>query len=348
MKKHYILFLLLLSIIKTEAQNWVLVWFDEFSSVTIDTSKWNFEIGTGINGWGNNELEYYTNHQDNATINNGNLLIIAKQEQYGGCNYTSARMNTNEKFFRHNIKYGKIEARIKLPMTQGTWPAFWLLGENFPQVQWPRCGEIDIMEHVNNDTNIYSNMFWMNNNITNSYMGHMYCTPGIFHTYSVQWNSQAIQWFVDGNFWREKSIANNIDSTQAFHLPFYIILNLAVAGNWPGNPDSTSVFPDTLFVDYVRLYKDTLDSGLKNNKKTGNNIHVFPNPGSSIITIEIETQNKNEASYLSICNMHGQELIKRQIKTSKFQIDISNLASGIYFAKLSNDKIVEVIKILRE
>jgi beta-glucanase (GH16 family) len=234
------------------ATNWNIVWQDEFDGSGINTSNWKFENGAG--GWGNNELEYYTNRSENARIENGNLLIEARKEAYGGMQYTSARMKTEG---TKEFKYGKIEARMKLPKGQGIWPAFWMLGSNINQgVGWPGCGEIDIMENVNNESNIHGTIHW-------DYNGHSEYggTSGAidvtqYHTYSIEWNESSIKWFVDGVQYKEANIANSINGTDEFHKPFFILLNLAVGGNWPGSPDGTTQFPAKMYVDYVRVYQN--------------------------------------------------------------------------------------------
>lgn len=238
---------------KIQAQTWSLVWSDEFNSANIYSANWNFEIGNGTGGWGNNNLEYDTNLPGNVCTQNGELLIIAKKEVYNGKNYTSARMNTKG---LHNLTYGRVEARIKLPMQKGLWPAFWMLGENLDQVGWPQCGEIDIMEHVNTDTVINGTIHWDNNGHAQYGTKTDFDTLG-FHVYAIEWDQNSIKWLLDGNVYWNANIANNINSTNEFHNPFFVILNLAVGGTWPGSPDGTSVFPDTMSVDYVRFYQLT-------------------------------------------------------------------------------------------
>lgn len=234
------------------AAQWTLVWSDEFTESTINTAYWTFDTGNGSGGWGNNELEYYTSRPQNVYLSNGNLVIQAQKESYGGMSYTSARLKTDG---LQTWTYGKIEARIKIPTGQGLWPAFWMLGSNIGSVGWPQCGEIDIMEHVNNASTIQGTMHWYVN-------GHAYygaASPALdftqYHIYSIEWDANAIKWFVDGTQYLEGNIANNINSTDAFHRPFFLLLNLAVGGNWPGNPDSSTVFPAAMYVDYVRVYK---------------------------------------------------------------------------------------------
>lgn len=229
------------------AQNWQLVWQDEFTNSI--SSDWNFEVNG--NGGGNNELQYY--RAENASIQNGNLVITAKQENYLGKTYTSARMTTQGKKY---WKYGKIEARIAVPSVQGIWPAFWMLGESIGALGWPKCGEIDIMEHVNTGNTNYGTIHWNSDANTHVDYGGNTQVNDItqYHTYSVEWDANAIRWYVDGTKYHEANIAGGVNSTSEFHENFFIILNLAVGGNWPGN--NIGAMPTSMYVDYVRVYQD--------------------------------------------------------------------------------------------
>jgi beta-glucanase (GH16 family) len=226
---------------------WALVWSDEFNGTSVNTTNWNFETGAG--GWGNNEQQYY--RSQNATVSGGNLIITARRESYGGAQYTSARMTTQNK---RTFTYGKMEARIRLPMGQGLWPAFWMLGSNISSVGWPRCGEIDIMEHINTSNLVHGTIHWDANGYAN-YGGQFSTSPSNYHVYAVEWNSSSIKWFVDGIKYHEANILNNINSTEEFHRPFFFILNLAVGGNWPGQTIDNSKLPASMYVDYVRVYR---------------------------------------------------------------------------------------------
>jgi len=226
---------------------WQLVWSDEFDSNAVNTSNWNFETGGG--GWGNNEQEYY--QANNATNADGNLVITVKKETVQNNLYTSARMTTQGK---KEFTYGKIEARIKIPSAQGLWPAFWMLGANINTVNWPACGETDIMEHINTDSLIYGTIHWDNNGHA-QYGGNTATSPADYHIYSIEWDSAAIRWYVDGNKYQEANILNNINGTDEFHKPFFIILNYAIGGNWPGQIIDDSKLPASMLVDYVRVYK---------------------------------------------------------------------------------------------
>jgi beta-glucanase (GH16 family) len=235
------------------AQSWTLVWHDEFKDSVINPLNWTFDTGTDGGGWGNNELEYYTSRPENVTVKNGNLLIIARKENYGNRQYTSGRIKT---LYLQRWTYGRIEARIKLPGKQGLWPGFWMLGENMDEIGFPYCGEIDIMEFVNTDPTLHGTMHWAYNGELADYGGStVVSSVNEYHIYSVEWDSNSIKWVVDGKQYWEGLIKNNINQTNAFHKPFDILLNLAIGGIWPGNPDETTNFPDTMYVDYVRVYQ---------------------------------------------------------------------------------------------
>jgi beta-glucanase (GH16 family) len=241
------------------AQEYELVWSDEFNGSQLDTSVWQYELGGGSN----NELQYYTSRPNNIFVADGKLTIKAVQESYGGKNYTSARINSSGKF---NFKYGKIEAYMKLTYGQGMWPAFWTLGEAFHEVGWPGCGEIDIMEQVGGvtangkgDDVIHSTLHWgqiINNG--HPYYGQSYQLPeGIFadefHLVSTVWDKDFVRTYCDSILFFTIDLRSA--EFDAFEKNFFIIMNLAVGGDWPGNPDATTVFPQTFEIDYVRLYK---------------------------------------------------------------------------------------------
>jgi beta-glucanase (GH16 family) len=251
MKILYALFLLFICAIPIHAQTWKLVWSDEFNySGLPDSTKWDYEVGM----LRNNELQYYTYKRlENAKVENGNLLIIGRKERYDTANYSSASLTTDRK---GSWTYGKIEANMRLPIAKAMWPAFWLLGDTIHQIGWPKCGEIDIMEHINTDNVLHGTMHWDNNGHVSS-TGITTFDVSKFHIYSVEWDQNAIKWFIDGVKYWEGNIKDSINNTGAFHKPFYIIINLAIGGDWPGNPYSNTVFPDTVFVDYVRIYQNS-------------------------------------------------------------------------------------------
>jgi beta-glucanase (GH16 family) len=230
----------------TGPANKSLVWSDEFNGT--GAPNWTYDVGGG--GWGNNELEYYRSGSANANCSGGLLTITGKKESYGGRSYTSARMNTYGHFSR---TYGYIEGRIKCPMGQGLWPAFWGIGTNFGSVGWPKCGELDIMEHVNSNGSIVGTMHWdWNGHVL--YNATKACSPGGWNTYAIWWTPTFIRWYVNGSQYLEGNIT--INNTEEFQRPFFLILNLAIGGDWPGAPNSSTVFPALYQIDYVRWYTE--------------------------------------------------------------------------------------------
>ena len=246
-----------------------MVFRDEFNGANgsgVDTAKWTSE--TGGSGWGNQELEYYTNSTANAYLDGlGSLIIKAIKLNapltlscwYGPCQYTSARLITKGKF---DVRNGKFEARIKIPGGQGVWPAFWLLGGNFDIVSWPQCGEIDIMENIGREPSIVHGTihgpgYSGGNGISAAYtLSNSQTFAADFHVYAVEWSSNEIRWYVDGQLYKAVTQKNIPVGTQwVFDHPFFMILNFAVGGGWPGSPDATTVFPQTMMVDYVRVYR---------------------------------------------------------------------------------------------
>lgn len=237
-------------------QTWNLVWSDEFNGTSVNTSNWTFETGGG--GWGNNELEYYTNG-NNATVSGGILTIEARRESVGGMAYTSTRIKTQGK---RQFTYGRLEGRLAVPKGQGIWPAFWMLGANIDQVGWPNCGEIDIMENIGREPAVNHGSLHGPGYSGGSPLTGIYTLPAgqkfadDFHTFAVEWEPAAVRFYVDGNLYHTKTPADAAGKQWVFDHPFFIILNVAVGGNFPGSPDDTTTFPQTLTVDYVRVYAD--------------------------------------------------------------------------------------------
>ena len=230
-----------------QAQSWQLVWSDEFNGSI--GPNWVFETGGG--GWGNNELEYY--RKENATIENGNLVITARREDFGGYHYTSARMKTQG---TKSWTYGRMEARIKLPVKQGTWPGWWMLGSNISSVGWPASGELDIMEQINTGNTVYGTAHWQAANGSQADYGNsLVTTPGDYHVYAIEWDADYIKWFVDGTQYHQMQITGGTGNTQAFAKDFFLLLNMAVGGNWPGFTIDDASLPAKMYVDYVRVYQ---------------------------------------------------------------------------------------------
>ena len=242
---------------------WKLSWSDEFNGpagTAADASKWVYESGNGSGGWGNSELEYYrTGNANGALDGNGNLVIAAKQETYGGFQYTSARMKT-QGLSGGSWTYGHIEARIKIPYGQGIWPAFWMLGNDISSNSWPACGEIDIMENIGKEPSINHGSLHMpasgtssDSQLTGSYTLKNAKLSDDFHTYAIEWSASSIDFYFDGNLYESQTPASATGRTWEFDKPFFILLNVAVGGQWPGSPDGTTVFSQTMTVDYVRV-----------------------------------------------------------------------------------------------
>ena len=240
-----------------------LVWSDEFDATQLDPQAWFFETGDGteygIPGWGNNELQYYL--PDSASLADGMLTITANEESIGVYDYTSARINTRDRFA---FKYGRIEARMRLPAGQGIWPAFWMLSQDSPYGTWAATGEIDIMEAVNlgaaGGNEVFGTLHYGGEFPDNVFTGDSYVVltdPTVdFHVYAIEWDETEIRWYVDDVMY---AVQNSWNSTAApypapFDQPFYLIFNVAVGGNLPGSPNASTQFPVTMDIDWVRVY----------------------------------------------------------------------------------------------
>jgi beta-glucanase (GH16 family) len=245
---------------QTVAQFTELVMADEFdANGAPNNSIWNYNIGTGENGWGNGELQYYTNRTENVTAQNGILIITANKEDFNGSAYTSARLLTKGKFEQ---TYGRFEARMRLPYGKGIWPAFWLLGDDAKGTQiWPQIGEIDIMEYVGDKpTSVFGTVhgpgYSGGESISKSYVLQNDRFDTGFHVFGIEWGPDYINYYVDDVLYNQIT-PEDVPGEWVFNRgPFYIILNLAVGGALPGSPNAETVFPQTLLVDYVRVYKN--------------------------------------------------------------------------------------------
>lgn len=245
-----------------------LVWADEFDEDGApNPQNWNFDIGDGsaqgIPGWGNNELQYYTSRPENVKVENGVLVITAREESFEGSNYTSARLTTQNLFEK---QYGRFEARIQLPFGQGYWPAFWLLGNDCDVNPWPACGEIDIMEYLGDEpTTVFSTIHGPEYNAAESISKEYTLENGRFdsgfHIFGVEWTPNRINFYVDDVLYQSltpEDVEEETDGAGEWVFndrAFYIILNIAVGGNLPGNPTAETEFPQSMVVDYVRVYE---------------------------------------------------------------------------------------------
>lgn len=236
-----------------------LVWRDEFEGNVL-SSDWVFELGDGcptLCGWGNNELQWY--RKENVKVENGYLIIQARQENFGGKNYSSSRIKTQGK---QSFKFGRVDIRATLPKGQGIWPALWMLGDNIGQVGWPKCGEIDIMEMVGGEgtaknNTVHGTVHWDNNGSHAEFGGFVTLREGIFndnfHVFSIIWDEKKIVWLLDNEPYHEIDItpANLSELRESF----FFLFNVAVGGNWPGNPDGSTIFPQQMVIDYVRVFQ---------------------------------------------------------------------------------------------
>ena len=245
------------------AGDWRLVWSDEFNQPdgsAPDATKWGYDLGGS--GWGNNELEYYTDRTNNARIEAGKLMIEARSESFSGKKHTSARLLTKDK---ESWTYGRIEARMKIPRGQGIWPAFWMLGTNITTVNWPACGEVDIMENIGKEPGTVHGTVHGPGYSGGAGIGGPLTLPGgaaladDFHVYAIEWETNRICWYMD------KQLYFTITPTYlpagkkwVYDHPHFLLLNLAVGGQWPGYPDATTTFPQRMTVDYVRVYQKPL------------------------------------------------------------------------------------------
>jgi beta-glucanase (GH16 family) len=238
-------------------EGYQMIWNDEFDGNALNTNNWVFETGNGcpnLCGWGNNELQYY--RTQNAWVEGGLLTIEARNESYQGSSYTSARIKTQGK---KSFQYGRVDVRALLPKGQGIWPALWMLGNNITSVNWPSCGEIDIVEligGIESDNTVHGTVHWYND-------GHVYAggshslQTGIFaneyHVFSIIWDPTNIKWYVNDTQFYQINITPS--HMTEFHKGFFFIFNIAVGGNWPGNPNATTYFPQQMRVDYIRVFQ---------------------------------------------------------------------------------------------
>lgn len=241
-------------------RQWQLVWEDGFegpAGQAPDASKWAYDIGTGDNGWGNQELQYYTDRPENIALNgSGQLAITARSESYAGSAFTSARIKTQGLFEQ---AYGRFEARIKLPWGPGIWPAFWMLGADITQTPWPQCGEIDIMEYRGQQPHLIHGSVH-----GPGYSGGAAITKAFglengrfdvdFHVFAIEWGEDYIDYFVDDTLY-QRITPGGVTGEWVYDHPFFLLLNVAVGGNFVGFPTSQTPFPQTMLVDYVKVYK---------------------------------------------------------------------------------------------
>lgn len=233
-----------------------LVMEDEFNGSELDTNLWTYEIGTGTDGWGNQELQYYTDRPENVKVEEGILTITAQRESFQGSNFTSARIITKNKFEQ---TYGRFEARIKLPWGRGLWPAFWLLGADIDQVGWPQTGEVDIMEYRGQDPTIVHGSvhgpgYSAGNAVTKTFDLEDSRFDTDFHVFGIEWGPNYINFYVDDSLYN-RITPEDVPGEWVYDKPFFILINMAVGGTFVGSPTDDTVFPQTLEIDYIRVYE---------------------------------------------------------------------------------------------
>ena len=272
-------------IVKAE-EEYEVVWEDNFNGNSLDRSIWNVEVNG--NGGGNQELQYYCDNSENIEVSNGTLKIKGLRKSYGGKGYTSGRINTKNKA---EFRYGKIEARMKLPSFQGAWPAFWMLGSSYDSIGWPRCGEIDIMEAINTENFTHGALHWYGEGQRGSTGDASEILSNGFdrkawHTYALEWNEKTMKWTVDGQVFLQEDITN--EYMGEFRKKQFIIFNLAIGGQWPGFTIDNSVFPVVMEVDYVRVSQKPSEKGIV----SGSGITNKPD-----VNVPIETETRNVIEY---------------------------------------------------
>lgn len=326
--------------IEPDTTNWNLTWSDEFEGSELNTSHWAYE--TGNSGWGNNELQYYTSSSNNLSVNNGILSITAREVAFQGSNYTSARIVSNNLV---ELQYGKIEARIKVPSGQGIWPAFWMLGANYETVGWPQCGEIDVMEHVNNELLTNATVHW-DNLVNHAYKGSSVpFDPSIFHVYGVIWDDVQLIFTIDNHPYYRYRYADYTNAESIFQKPFFFLLNVAVGGNWPGNPDLTTQFPATMEVDYVRAYSNN-SAGL-GQIQSPLSCKVYPQPFQESFYLSVPEEFLLN-SY-RIYSMQGKLIESGTVDSPTKMIQTEHWTSGLYHLQVcSKNKILDSVRICKE
>lgn len=341
-----VLFCFALMAINCFGQDYELVWSDEFDGPSLDMESWSFDIGDGcpdLCGWGNNEAQYY--REENLTFDDGKLIITAKDESFGGYNYTSAKFHSRDK---RTFTYGKFEARIKLPEGQGIWPAFWLLFNDPTYGGWPHSGEIDIMELVGNDPDVVHGTI----HYGGSTKGGSFDLPfenfsDDFHTFTVEWDSIRILWFVDGiQYAGVTKFGIDQGFNWPFDHPFYLIFNVAVGGNWPGYPDASTVFPQTMEVDWVRVYQKGVSTNI-GPELPENEVKVLGNPVNNQL-LQLDLGDESEAR-VSLYNTQGQLLLQTNCAQQFCNLNISQVPFGLnYVIVLKNEQVFRIPVLIAE
>ncbi len=343
------------------AQSWQLVWSDEFAGDRLDSKKWEVMLGDGTayglpSGWGNNEKQYY--RRENIEVKDGLLVITAKKESYGGKSYTSGRVRTKGK---GDWLYCRIEMRAKMPLGRGLWPAFWMLPTNSPYGGWAASGEIDIMEYIGHEPNVVHGTLhyggqWPNN----VHKGSSYTLPQgsfaeDFHVFAFEWEKTRMRWYVDGKLYRSTGewYSTAAPYPAPFDVPFHLLINLAVGGNWPGSPDATTVFPQQLLIDYVRVYQKETAVAAESTAPSAFALRASPNPFNGRARIEFDLPRQTQVR-LMIFDLQGRCVAvlfdeSRPSGTHVVPWEAADAATGLYFVSLQteDEQVVRPIVLLR-
>ena len=348
-----ILFLLLFAInLSSHGQCWNLVWSDEFNGTTLDQTKWAYLTGTGcpnLCGWGNNELEYYTNITDNVFESGGTLKIKANYSANylgSGKNYTSGKIITQGKA---SWQYGRFDASIKLPSATGVWPAFWLLPLSG---NWPADGEIDVIETSNKNPTVLNSTLHYGTSSSPQYTGISYNTSDLsaaFHKYSLVWKQDTIKFYLDDKLYYTLNSSKTVGKVWPFNKQaFYIILNVAVGGNYPGKSPISTEYPTQMEIDYVRVYTNgvcTTDVNEIDTKQV--QFNVYPNPFTDGFTIN--STNVDKPVNILIFDYAGKLVYKNEHQAMNSSVNIgNNLSAGIYIVKIIGEDFVKQLKIMKK
>ncbi|MFT3740173.1 MAG: family 16 glycosylhydrolase [Breznakibacter sp.] len=333
-----------------------LVWSDEFEGPSLNPGNWTCETGRGSGGWGTGQLDYATDSPNNVLVEDGMLKLTLRDDGAPDNSpakpYTSGRLTS---YGKRSFTYGRIEARIKALHSQGLGFAFWLLGDNYQTLYWPKCGEIDIAE-ITGKTPSYNigTMHYSNGGSHAQSQGSFTLPDGQrfandFHVFSIEWTPNYIQFAIDGQNYYKRWIINSIDY-DPFHKPFFIILSTGVGGTYSGLPDATSVFPMTVEIDWVRVYQQTLTSTDRHTPANAGTIKVVPNPVSSVAIIELPVKNHRIKS-AQLFDSQGRLIMSLGNDTftdGKATIDLNKFPQGTYLFKTITDQRVFSCHILKK
>ncbi len=359
MKKNLFLLFGLMAFMGLYGQNWQLVWSDEFDGDSLDAALWSYQTGTGseygLDGWGNNELQYY--REENVSVADGVLTITAKRENIETSQFTSGRIRTIDK---GDWTYGRFEFRAKMPEGQGLWAAIWMLPTDQTYGGWAASGEIDIMEYLGSDTTkVYGTIHYGGQWPDNKSMGTYYVTSDTafhrdFHTFALEWQEGKLRWYVDGERF-QNLISGWYSSAAPFPAPFderfHLLINLAVGGNWPGNPDLSTQFPQELVIDYVRVYTDA-SAGLKEGAARVALDQNHPNPfrDHSIISFSLQSEQHVRLELYDTAGRRVRTLADGPYGPGLHQVGVEakDLEPGVYSYRLraGNDSAIRQMIIL--